>query len=45
MSKLRIATAPLHMTPLVNKISTSDDYYDASVAFRDRAMRGLLHSE
>ena len=34
------STAPQHRTALlVNEISTSDNYYDASLAFRDRAMR------
>ena len=40
------STAPQHRTALlVNEISTDDEYYDASEAFRDRAMRGVLYSK
>ncbi len=35
-----------HRTGLIlNEISTKDAYYDASVLYRDRAMRGVLYSE
>ena len=40
------SAAPQHRTALlVNEISSSDRYYDAAAAFRDRAMRGVLYSE
>ena len=40
------SSAPQHRSALlVNEISSEDDYYDASVAFRDRAMAGVLYSE
>lgn len=39
------STAPQHRTALlVNEISSTDKYYDAAAAFRDRAMRGVLYS-
>ena len=40
------SAAPQHRTALlVNEISSTDEYYDAAAAFRDRAMRGVLYSE
>lgn len=30
---------------IVNTISSTDEYYDASAPYRDRAMAGILHSE